>query len=42
MALGTLPGRVMTLVLARVWFLVGLGIVAGTESVCGHPVSSVA
>jgi putative ABC transport system permease protein len=29
-ALGALPGRVTTLVLARVWLLVGLGIVAGT------------
>ena len=29
-AIGALPGRVITLVLARVWFLVGLGIVAGT------------
>jgi predicted lysophospholipase L1 biosynthesis ABC-type transport system permease subunit len=29
-ALGALPGRVIKLVLARVWFLVGLGIVAGT------------
>jgi ABC-type antimicrobial peptide transport system permease subunit len=30
MALGALPGRVTTLVLARVWLQVGLGIVAGT------------
>jgi predicted permease len=30
MALGALPGRVITLVLVRVWLQVGLGIVAGT------------
>jgi putative ABC transport system permease protein len=29
-AMGALPGRVITLVLARVWLLVGLGIAAGT------------
>jgi predicted permease len=28
-AIGALPGRVMTVVLARVWLLVGLGIVSG-------------
>jgi ABC-type antimicrobial peptide transport system permease subunit len=29
-AIGALPARVISLVLARVWLLVGLGVVAGT------------